>query len=629
MAVDSRESARPASGATTAGGRSRAVSWAPVLVSLGLSLLVLGPALGPGTVLAYDLAWSPDARLTPFSLGTDTPAPRAVPSDAAGVLLGWVVGGAVAQKLVLLGLLVLAGLGAAALLRHWRPAAGALAGSVAVVAAIWNSFVAERLVLGQWTVLLGYAALPWAVRAALRLRRGHAGPHTQTQTQGDVDAVRGTGRRSPVLTLCGCGVLAGVGGANALLLVAPVVVVLLVLPAPRWRALAAWVLTCGGVGAAWWLPSLATASRGDDAGFLAFAARADTPSGLLVALLGGGGVWNSAAVPPERGSVVLGLVSAALGLLGVGAVVSVRRSARVGGGGDRRGGEGTALVVVVVLAVLGVLAAAASATPGLSELWRSLNAVPGGGLVRDAQKLVALWVVVAAAGLGIVADAAVRRGGAAVPAAAALAVALPLVLPSLGWGLHGRISTNVVPTDLRDGARTVSGLPAGRAALLPWRQYRRYGWNDNRVSLSLVPRMVDQQVLYDDSLPLRAGRIAGEDQRSATVSRAIDSGADEWTAVARAGVRYVVQERQVGLATPPPPAGYGTVVIDTAHLLVVDRGAPAGVTTGTVRTDGWWASATGWGVTLLTALAWLAAAARRLLRQLAARWSYLLVPFRP
>ena len=61
---------------------------AAAVTSAVVAVVVLGPALGRGVVLAYDLAWSPDPRLTPFTLGTSTPAPRAVPSDAAGVVLG-------------------------------------------------------------------------------------------------------------------------------------------------------------------------------------------------------------------------------------------------------------------------------------------------------------------------------------------------------------------------------------------------------------------------------------------------------------------------------------------------------------------------------------------------------------
>ena len=132
----------------------------PAVVAALVASVVLGPALGRGVVLAYDLAWSPDPRLTPFTLGTSTPAPRAVPSDAAAVVLGWVLGAGWAQALVLWGTLVLAGVGAARLAALLAPDLGLVARSAAAVAAVWNPFVLERLVVGQWTVLLGYAAVP-------------------------------------------------------------------------------------------------------------------------------------------------------------------------------------------------------------------------------------------------------------------------------------------------------------------------------------------------------------------------------------------------------------------------------------------------------------------------------------
>ncbi len=41
----------------------------------------------------------------------------------------------------------------------------------AVSVAVWNPFVVERLLIGHWPVLLGYAVLPWVV---VLLRRAHA-----------------------------------------------------------------------------------------------------------------------------------------------------------------------------------------------------------------------------------------------------------------------------------------------------------------------------------------------------------------------------------------------------------------------------------------------------------------------
>jgi hypothetical protein len=90
---------------------------APLATALAAALLLLGPALGPGLLLAVDLGWSPDPRFTPFVTGTGMVAPRAVPSDAAGVLLGLLIGASAAQKLTLLLIVLGCGLGPVALAR--------------------------------------------------------------------------------------------------------------------------------------------------------------------------------------------------------------------------------------------------------------------------------------------------------------------------------------------------------------------------------------------------------------------------------------------------------------------------------------------------------------------------------
>jgi hypothetical protein len=557
--------------------------------------ITLGPALGSGLVLSYDLAWTPDARLTPFATGVDTPAPRAVPSDTVAWLLGLVVTPGLAQKLVLGGVLVLAGLGAAALVRHLQPRAGQLGACAAVLVAMWNPFVAERLVIGQWTILLGYAVLPCAARAALRVRAG----------------------AGSVTALCGWGMLAAAGGANSLVLVAPAAAAVLLLPRPSWRALIAWLATIAGGSAAWALPALLRGVGSDSQGFAAFGARADTPLGLAISLAGGGGIWNPAAYPSERSVGVLAGAGAALVAVGLAAIaVRAVSAARATGAEDA---TGRSLLVLLAAAVVGFVLAVVSGTSALDGAWTLLADLPGGGLLRDGQKLVALWVVLGAVGVGLSVDALTRRGVALIVPAVALAVVAPLLLPTLAWGERGRLEAVPVPADLRRGADILSLAPTGDVALLPWRQYRRYGWNEGRVSLSLVPRMVDQTVLYDDSLPLSTGRIGGEDARSAAVTAAIDGGADPWSAVMAQGVRYVVVEKGAGLDVPAAPANAGRVLLDSEHVLVVEVAQRPSATDPAPDTGGRRASIVGWSVTLATLTAWLVMAARRGLRRYGGR----------
>lgn len=546
-------------------GSFRASRLAPLLVATAAAGLVLGPALGRGVVLAYDLAWSPDPRLTPFVTGAGTPAPRAVPSDAVAVLLGALLTAPVAQKLVLLAILVGAGLGAAALLTRLRPTAGPWAACATVVLAEWNPYVAERLLVGQWTVLLGYAVLPWALRAALRARSGD---------------------RGGAAACAGWVALSGAGGANTVVVVAGSVVLVLLVRPVRVRPLAAALATGAGACAAWALPALVAAPPSSRVGATAFAPRPDTPLGTALSLVSGGGFWNPAAVPAARAHGIPALAATVLAVACLAAAVVLTRRPR--------GGR-----TLWVPAVAGLTVAVLSSVPAFSPAWASLvTDLPGGGVLRDSQKLVAPWVVLMAVGAGgLVVAARERLAPVELGVVAAVGVVLlPVaVLPTLAWGGSGRLHAVAVPGDYRAGARLLSGLPRGEVGLLPWNQYRRYAWNGSRVSLTLLPRIVDQRVLFDDALPLASGSVPGEDPRAAAVSRSVAAGVPPVEALRRAGVTYVAVERRGGLDATVPP-GSGRVVHDGPSLLILQVGPAAGGPDPGLPM----ANLLGWGLTLLT-----------------------------
>ena len=97
--------------------------------------------------------------------------PRAVPSDVVVGGLSALLPGDLVQSLLLLGIFVVGGAGACRLLLRSLGGPGPVSVPVLVgaaaggVAFVWNPFVAERLLLGQWALLLGYAGLPWVVAA--------------------------------------------------------------------------------------------------------------------------------------------------------------------------------------------------------------------------------------------------------------------------------------------------------------------------------------------------------------------------------------------------------------------------------------------------------------------------------
>ncbi len=166
--------ARPAAVATGAWPALIARAW-PALAGLGLGLLALGPGLRRGFLLSYDMVIVPRQPFTGALAGLAGGPPRAVPSDAVVAAASRVLPADLVQKLLLLSIFVLACSGAAALLSR-EPWFARLAAGVFYA---WNPFVAERLIIGQWALLLGYAGLPWALRAV---------------TTGPVASWRGAGR---------------------------------------------------------------------------------------------------------------------------------------------------------------------------------------------------------------------------------------------------------------------------------------------------------------------------------------------------------------------------------------------------------------------------------------------------
>ncbi|HEV8156947.1 MAG TPA: hypothetical protein VGP67_15580, partial [Gaiellales bacterium] len=126
-----------------------------LVAGLCLGLFALGPGLRLGFLLSYDMVFVP--RM-PFSTALPGLAPpRAVPSDLVIAAASRVVPGDIAQKLVLLAIFVLGCAGVAALL-DTEPLLARLAGGIFYA---WNPYVGERLIIGQWALLLGYAGLPW------------------------------------------------------------------------------------------------------------------------------------------------------------------------------------------------------------------------------------------------------------------------------------------------------------------------------------------------------------------------------------------------------------------------------------------------------------------------------------
>ncbi|BCP07606.1 hypothetical protein [Mycobacterium paraintracellulare] len=491
--------------------------WTRPGYALVLALLVVGPLLAPGYLLLRDAVSTPRSYLSDTALGL-TSAPRATPQDFAVALASHVVDGGIVVKALLVVGLWLAGWGAARLVEVALPPAGAPGQFVAITLAIWNPYVAERLLQGHWSLLVGYGCLPWVATAMLTLRAGSG-------------------------SLFGLAFWIALAGLTptGLLLAATVALVCVAAPGDgtagpwprRWCAAAA--LGTALVAALPWLvastagASLTAHTAGNRLGVEAFAPRAEPGLGTLASLASLGGIWNGDAVPGSRATLFA--VSSAVVLLGIvaaGLPAVARRSVAV---------------PLLVLAAVSVLVPAALATgPGLHLLGAVVDAVPGFGVLRDGQK----WVALAVPGYTVAGAGAVvtlrRRTPPPADVAAALVccLALLLALPDLAWGVWGKVSPVHYPHGWTAVAAAINARPAA-VAVLPAGTMRLFFWSGAAPVLDPLPRWVRAEVLSSGDLVISGSTIAGEGAHAREVQRLLLAGPDP-SALAAAGVGWLVVE---------------------------------------------------------------------------------------
>jgi hypothetical protein len=498
-----------------------------LLTGLCLGLLALGPGLRRGFLLSYDMVFVPRE---PFGAALPGPAPpRAVPSDLAIAAASRIVPGDIAQKLVLLAIFVLGCAGVAALLDR-EPLIARLAGGAFYV---WNPYVGERLIIGQWALLLGYAGLPLVLKAVI---------------QPDVAPWRWTGR------LCLSLVPAVIGGFEAMAITALVLVpAVLFTRSARRAAIALGALVAGSL--PWLIPSLQHTVYADQAGVAAFAARADTPFGSLGSLLMLGGGWNAQTVPKGYGgawtAVWLVLVVVAL----VGFLASVRS--------HRWPGLGVAAVAGLLIACIGVTPAGRDLLRSVTEAW------PGVGVLRDGQLFVAPLALAEAAGFGVAVAWAMNpspfgtkgrkperpagpdRTGVAVGVLALLAPVL--LLPGLAWGAAGRLRPAWYPADWLAVARMIDASPArGDVLLLPFQTYRTPSWNHGEAVFDPWSKLLSRPVIWNDGTRVGGVALAPDDPRARRLDGVIGGSGPLTAALTAAGVRFVLDDAggRVGARLP-------------------------------------------------------------------------------
>ena len=488
-------------------GQMIVVGWTFLLVAA-----VLWPFASPGMPMLRDMVVPPHPALTDAAWGLGESAARAAPQDTVLALAGGFTDAGLVMRLLMLCGLTVGGVAAAELVRRVLHV-GVVGQIAAVTMLLWNPFVVERLLQGQWSLVLAMALLP-----AVALTTIIAAPWWRATAMA----------------------VAGLTPTGALLAVAVAVVA-----ARTWRDRLVAVGTGAVVSAPWLVATVLGSGAGvaDPAGAAAFAARAERWVGTLGAVAGLGGIWNRQAVPVAReaGPAALAVV-ALLALFVVGARMAWGSRARLGSSHSAIIGARRRLIVLAVASV--IVVAALATPPGISLMEWALETVPGAGLLRDAQKWVALavpgYVVLAAAGAETIARQIPdhRRWLAALFAVTVIIAAVP-DLP--------RAVAPVKPVAPWPGWSAVSGIVAmddTAVAVLPAGPYRII---DGRPTYDPAVKTLPAPVLATGDLVVSGVAVGGEGSTSATVEKTLLDAPDHAIDVLRShGAGWVLVENSPG-----------------------------------------------------------------------------------
>lgn len=546
-----------------------------------LAVVLVAPLLvRPGHPLARDLVFVPRQPFTDATWGLGDVAPRAVPLDAVVAALTHVVDGGVLARVVLPLLLAVLGWGVARLLAPLGRMAQ-LAGSGF---AVWNAYVVERLALGQWALLLGCAALPWLVAAAMRYRR-------EGRPADLAAAVAWTALAS--LTPTG-GIFALTGMVAA--------------AAPRVRRLTR-LLSAGLALQTPWVVAALTGpgSTVSDASAVAvFAPDTESRWGPVVAMLGLGGIWDSGSEPATR-TTWLALAGAVVVVAALVAGLPVLR---------RAWGTGDTARWCLLAGGLAMLAFAAATTWGQGLLEWVVATVPGAGLLRDTQKFLAPAAVLTSAAFGAAVGRAWQalRGSDLRPVVALALVSAPVVvLPDATGQTWPTVSPVRFPDDLTRIADRLSDEP-GIVVTLPWRAYRAFDWSHpGQTASDPAIRMFDAEVVTNDSLQVGQVVVPGESGLAAAIGRALEDGppAEVLAPLSVAWVVVYPDDREAGkldlAGLEPVVAGESAALYRVPGTDPPDAGDPGGRELAV------------WGAHLLALLVAAAAVATRIATRTAAR----------
>ena len=179
----------------------------------------------------------------------------------------------------------------------------------------------------------------------------------------------------------------------------------------------------------------------------------------------------------------------------------------------------------------------------------TIRTLPGLGVIRDAQK----WVALAVPAYSLAGAAAVITLRHRIPAAATALIccaAIVATLPDLALGVGGKLTTVHYSPAWSAVSAMINSDPRP-VAVLPVDSIRRFDWAGDAPVLDPLPRWVRADVLTTGDLTIAGHTVPGEGDRARDVQRLLLDGANR-NRLAAAGVGWVVVESDWTTGYSPP-----------------------------------------------------------------------------
>lgn len=490
------------------------------------TLLVCAPLLTPGFIMTLDFVFTPEL-----------PMPQDISSSylfrAFLHLLNVVVPGDVIQKIIMLAIFLASSIGMHRLIRTVTGAA-ATAGPGIYIASIFfaiNPFTYSRFMAGHYSVLLGYALLPWLMTLLIAFGRQ---PNIKNAVKLSLLTV--------LIAILSIHTLASVA-----LLAAGVISVALWQRRTYLKTYARYGLIIMALFvtlSSYWLVPLAL-GKGTTADTIqsftvadtkAFATTGDNPIERTFHVLRLQGFWaerRGLFLLPQDRSLLWGLMAMIIiALVIVGAVSGWRRHRAIT----------AALLISAGLALLIAIGLAGEAA----------NAV---GL-REPHKLLALIVLTYGVLLALGVDACLqrlRRQGSWMHVGGAVClVSLPFLLTRVMlWGFDGQLQPRHYPADWATLKTELATKSEGEVLFLPWHQYMSFRFA-GRIIANPAPAFFGSRIIVSQDPELDGAFGGPQDARQRTLSSLLAKDGDHRTladTLAAHNISYVVVAKELDYAS--------------------------------------------------------------------------------